>query len=61
MAEYIQPTLGAKPAWIVAWERIAELISAIERQYNSSQGNAELVEKWAEEIKMQCKIIETFR
>lgn len=56
-----KPTLGVKPAWLVAWSRIAELIAAIERQYESQNGNARLVEKWAKEIGWQCSIIEAFK
>lgn len=59
MEEQHTPPIGCKPAWLVAWGRIGELIGAIERQYESSCGNAKLVERWAEEIQMQCKIIET--
>ena len=56
-----KPSLGAKPAWMVAWSRIVELIGAIERQYESHNGNAKLCEAWAEEIKLQCEIIETMK
>ena len=52
------PPIGCKPAWLVAWSRISDLIGAIERQYESPVGNAKLVERWAEEIIMQCRIIE---
>lgn len=55
-----KPPLGVKPAWMVAWSRIAELIAAIERQYESPHGDARLVEKWAQEIGWQCSIIEAF-
>ena len=55
-----KPPLGVKPAWMVAWSRIAELIDAIERQYESPHGDARLVEKWAQEIGWQCVIIEAF-
>ena len=56
-----KPPLGCKPAWFVAWSRIGELIEAIERHYESGHGDAKACEKWAEEIKMQCQIIEKFR
>ena len=56
-----KPALGVKPAWLCAWQRIGELTDAIERQYQSDDGNAELAEKWAEEIVMQCKIIQKFK
>ena len=57
--EQPEPPIGCKPAWLVAWSRIGDLIGAIERQYESPIGNAKRVERWAEEIVMQCKIIET--
>ena len=56
-----KPPLGVKPAWMVAWSRIGELIDAIERQYESGTGNARLVGKWANEITWQCTIIEAMR
>lgn len=56
-----KPPLGVKPAYVVAWQRIGELIEAIERQYESPSGDAEKVRDWAEEIEMQCEIIERFR
>ena len=55
-----KPPLGVKPSWMVAWQRIGELADAIERQYESSNGNYKLVEKWAQEIGWQCSIIEAF-
>ena len=60
MSETKKPPIGTKPAWLVAWSRIGELVSAIERQYESQNGNPGLVKEWAEEIKMQCEIIEKF-
>lgn len=36
------------------------MIAAIERQYESPDGDARLVEKWAQEIGWQCSIIEAF-
>lgn len=56
-----KPPLGVKPACMAAWSRIAELIAAIERQYESPNGDSRLVEKWAEEIGWQCSIIQVFR
>ena len=53
-----KPPLGVKPAWMVAWNRIYELISAIERQYDSPNGDPSITEKYAKEIVFQCKIIE---
>ena len=55
------PPLGVKPAWMVAWSRIAELCGAIERQYESQNGDPELVEKWAQEIGWQCSMIEALK
>ena len=56
-----KPPIGVKPAWMAAWQRISELIDAIERQYESHNGDANLVKLWAEEITWQCSIIEAFR
>lgn len=56
-----KPPLGVKPAWMVAWSRIAELCEAIERQYESHNGNTELVMQWASEIGWQCSIIESLK
>ena len=53
-----KPQLGVKPAWLVAWERIGDLIDGIKRQYTSSGGDAEQCEKWAKEIVMQCQLIQ---
>ena len=61
MEEKEAPPLGCKPAWLTAWSRIGDLIGAIERQYESVHGDPKLVAEWAEEIKMQCEIIEKFR
>ena len=55
-----KPPLGVKPSWMVAWSRIGDLAEAIKRQYESPNGNARLVEKWAQEIFWQCSIIEAF-
>ena len=55
-----KPALGAKPAHIVAWDRISELTKAIGRQFNEGEMNTELVKKWAREIIMQCNIIDEF-
>ena len=53
-----KPQLGVKPAWLVAWERIGDLIDGIKRQYTSSGGDAEQCEKWAKESVMQCQLIQ---
>lgn len=60
MGNQHKPPIGCKPAWMVAWSRIADLIGAIERQYESPHGDAKLVEAWAKEIQMQCEIITCF-
>ena len=57
----VKPPLGVKPGWIVAWNRIGDLADAIERQYESSNGDVELVRKFAEEIEMQCQIIKNVK
>ena len=54
-----KPPLGVEPAFIVAWKRIGELTKAIKRQYEGTNRNAKLCKAWAEEIKLQCEIIET--
>ena len=56
-----KPPLGVRPAEIVAWHRIGELVAGIERQYESAYGDIELVRKWCAEINAQCLIIETAR
>lgn len=56
-----KPPLGIKPYYIAAWQRIGELIEAIERQYESADGDAGLVEKWANEIGWQASMIEALR
>lgn len=58
MSENKKPPLGARPAWMVAWQRIGELSEAIVREYETSQSNIKYVRKWAEEIRMQCDIID---
>lgn len=62
MAKLIEkPPLGVRPAWFTAWRRIGELAEGILRQYECSDARADLCEKWAKEIVMQCEIIEQFR
>jgi hypothetical protein len=56
-----KPPLGVRPAEIVAWERIGELAAGIERQYESANGNIELIRKWCAEINAQCLVIEMVR
>lgn len=56
-----KPPIGVKPYYIAAWQRIGELIGAIERQYESADGDAGLVEKWANEISWQASMIEALR
>ena len=56
-----KPALGVKPYYVAAWKRIGELVEAIERQYESSKGDAKLVEKWAREIQWQCYIIDAIK
>ena len=56
-----KPPLGVRPAAIAAWERIGELAAGIERQYESANGDIELVRKWCAEINAQCLMIETAR
>ena len=54
-----KPPLGVTPADLAAWRRIANLADAIRRQYESQNGNAKLVKKWANEITWQCALIES--
>jgi len=56
-----KPPRGIKPYYIAAWQRIGELIEAIKRQYESADGDAGLVEKWANEISWQASMIEALR
>lgn len=56
-----KPPLGVKPFYVAAWQRIGELIGAIERQYESGDGDTKLVQKWANEIGWQATIIESLR
>lgn len=56
-----KPPHGVKPYYVAAWQRIGELIEAIERQYESADGDAGLVEKWANEISWQASMIEALR
>lgn len=44
-----------------AWSRIADLVDAIHCEYEKRDGDASLVEKWANEITWQCSIIESFK
>lgn len=57
MNQQSKPPLGVKPYWMVAWSRISDLTEAIERQYENANGNTELVELWAKEIILQCRIL----
>lgn len=56
-----KPPLGVRPAEVAAWQRIGELAAGIERQYESANGDIELVRKWCAEINAQCLMIETAR
>lgn len=56
-----KPVLGIKPYYVAAWQRIGELAEAIERQYQSVDGDTKLVQEWASEIGWQCCIIESLR
>ena len=51
--------LGVMPAELAAWSRIADLVDAIRRHCESTNGNAKLVKKWANEITWQCALIES--
>lgn len=55
-----KPPLGARPAWLVAWDRIGELAEGIERQYQASDGDIETVLLYAGEIQAQCLIIQRY-
>lgn len=58
MTQKEKPPIGVAPAWLVAWKRIGELAAAIERQYQSENGDPKLVEEWANEISWQAAMIE---
>ena len=47
-------------AWFVAWKRIENLADGIKGQCKSPSANIEIVEAWAKEIQMQCKILKEF-
>lgn len=53
-----KPPLGVKPAWMVAWERVGELVDGIRRHYTEPNGDAAQCEKWAKEIAFQCQLIQ---
>jgi len=52
-----KPPLGVRPAWVAAWQRIGELAEGIVRQYESNNGDVDLVQLWSKEIDVQCRII----
>lgn len=58
--EYNKPPLGAKPYYITAICRIAELSKAIHSFYDYSQelDRINYIKKWASEIILQCELIE---
>lgn len=56
-----KPPLGCNPAELVAWSRIADLVDAIKRHCESTNGNEKLVKRWANEITWQCSIIESMK
>lgn len=56
-----KPPLGCKPAKMVAWSRIADLVDAIRRHCESTNGNEKLVKRWANEITWHCSIIESMK
>jgi len=56
-----KPVLGVKPYYVAAWQRIGDLAEAIERQFESPNGDTELVQKWAAEIGWQCSMIESLK
>ena len=50
-----------KTAKNAAWIRIRELVEAIKSEYEKQDGDALLVDKWAQEITWQCSIIDAFK
>lgn len=59
MDETKKPPLGVKPAWLVAEGRIVELSSALNRYaQHCEKSEISIMRMWAEEIIMQCNIIE---
>lgn len=58
-AEEERPVPGIKPYYVAAWQRIGALAEAIERQYQSLNGDTKSVQRWANEIGWQCALIES--
>lgn len=52
-----QPVLGVAPYYIVAEIRIKNLTGAIQRQFEQKP-DLKLIKKWAQEIVIQCEVIE---
>lgn len=62
MQDLRKPPIGTKPYWISASKRISELCEAIKRYTDySAARSTDLIKLWAEEIVMQCEIIEKMR
>lgn len=56
-----KPNIGVKPYYIAAWGRIRELANAISRHCSNEKRDEKFVGKLAEEIELQCLMIETLR
>jgi len=53
-----KPPIGAKPGWLCAAQRIAELAGAINRYAEDGHSDSRriLIRGWAKEIILQCDI-----
>lgn len=56
-----KPNIGVEPYYIAAWGRIRELADAISRHWSNEKRDEKFVGKLAEEIKLQCSMIEALR
>lgn len=59
--KYVPKTLsktGVRSAYACSWERIGELAEAMARMAKAGNGDEHTCEKWSEEIKYHCWIIE---
>ena len=61
MQDFTKPPLGATPAYIPAENRIKELAEAIIRVSTEGRNHTGLISLWAEEIALQCQLMEKMR
>ena len=60
MSEHLESLKRPMPCATVAFNRIAELGSAI-HEHGLAEWDVESIENWAEEILVQCALIKDFR